>query len=89
MRRNIKETKIDILVVETLCQSFSQAKHRLVLDDLSDNLTLHFIRIEKEKQSRWIVWKTSPESCPEKNPKIKKKILKKRKEKISPLLSNI
>lgn len=51
---------IDILVGGTPCQSFSQAGKRLGLDDPRGNLALHFLRIAREKQPRWIVWENVP-----------------------------
>ena len=55
-----KESIIEVLVGGTPCQSFSQAGLRLGLDDPRGNLALHFLRIAKEKQPRWIVWENVP-----------------------------
>jgi len=55
-----QETKIDILVGGTPCQSLSQAGDRLGLDDPRGNLAIHFLRLAKIKQPRWIVWENVP-----------------------------
>jgi DNA (cytosine-5)-methyltransferase 1 len=51
---------IDLLVGGTPCQSFSQAGHRLGLDDPRGNLALNFLKIARAKQPRWIVWENVP-----------------------------
>jgi DNA (cytosine-5)-methyltransferase 1 len=55
-----KNSRIDLLVGGTPCQSFSQAGKRLGLEDPRGNLALNFLRIAREKQPRWIVWENVP-----------------------------
>lgn len=55
-----QKSTIDLLVGGTPCQSFSQAGHRLGLDDPRGNLALNFLKIARTKQPRWIVWENVP-----------------------------
>jgi len=55
-----KQSKIDLLVGGTPCQSFSLAGSRGGLDDSRGDLALEFLRIAKAKQPRWFVWENVP-----------------------------
>jgi len=55
-----KNSRIDLLVGGTPCQSFSQAGERKGLEDDRGNLVLNFLKIAREKQPRWIVWENVP-----------------------------
>jgi len=51
-----KQSKIDLLVGGTPCQSFSLGGKRAGLDDPRGNLALEFLKIASIKNPRWIVW---------------------------------
>jgi DNA (cytosine-5)-methyltransferase 1 len=51
-----KESKLDLLVAGTPCQSFSIAGQRGGLDDPRGDLALEFLRLVKIKQPKWIIW---------------------------------
>lgn len=55
-----RESKLDILVGGTPCQSFSVAGLRKGLDDLRGNLCLEFLRLVDIKRPRWFVWENVP-----------------------------
>ncbi len=51
-----KETKIDILVGGTPCQSFSLEGNREGLDDARGNLALEFCSLAHKLRPTWVVW---------------------------------
>ena len=51
---------IELLVGGTLCQAFSIAGLRGGMGDDRGNLALHFLRIARETQPRWVVWENVP-----------------------------
>jgi DNA (cytosine-5)-methyltransferase 1 len=55
-REEYRESKIDVLVGGTPCQSFSVAGFRKGLRDPRGALALTFCEIAKEKRPRWVVW---------------------------------
>jgi DNA (cytosine-5)-methyltransferase 1 len=59
-KKEFKESKIDLLVGGTPCQSFSSAGERGGLDDARGNLAIEFVRIAQVKKPRWIVWENVP-----------------------------
>jgi DNA (cytosine-5)-methyltransferase 1 len=54
------ESRIDLLVGGTPCQSFSITGLRKGLKDVRGGLALEFLQIAKEKKPRWIVWENVP-----------------------------
>ena len=58
--QTFSESKIDLLVGGTPCQSFSSAGKRQGLDDPRGNLALWFLRIAQAKRPRWLVWENVP-----------------------------
>src|SRR5690242_2085928 len=55
-----QESRIDLLVGGTPCQSFSVAGLRKGLDDPRGNLALEFLRLVDIKKPRWFVWENVP-----------------------------
>ena len=55
-----QETRIDLLVGGTPCQSFSVAGLRKGLDDPRGNLALEFLRLINIKRPKWFVWENVP-----------------------------
>jgi DNA (cytosine-5)-methyltransferase 1 len=58
--QTFKESRIDLLVGGTPCQSFSVAGLRKGLDDPRGNLCLEFLRLVDLKRPRWFVWENVP-----------------------------
>jgi DNA (cytosine-5)-methyltransferase 1 len=56
----IKNTKIDLLVGGTPCQSFSLEGNREGLDDSRGNLSIEFCKLANATQARWVVWENVP-----------------------------
>jgi DNA (cytosine-5)-methyltransferase 1 len=54
------ESRIDLLVGGTPCQSFSITGLREGMADARGVLALEFLQIAKAKQTRWIVWENVP-----------------------------
>lgn len=55
-----QESRIDLLVGGTPCQSFSVAGLRKGLDDPRGNLALEFLRLVDISKPRWFVWENVP-----------------------------
>ena len=55
-----KESKIDVLVGGTPCQSFSIAGEREGMDDERGNLALVFCELARRSGARWTVWENVP-----------------------------
>jgi DNA (cytosine-5)-methyltransferase 1 len=55
-----KETKIDLLVGGTPCQSFSLAGLRGGLKDTRGNLALEYLKIVDKKKPQWFLWENVP-----------------------------
>lgn len=60
-RSEFKESKIDILVGGTPCQTFSQAGQRQGFNDPRGRLALRFAEIAAMRQPRWIIWENVPD----------------------------
>jgi len=55
-----KESKIDLLVGGTPCQSFSVAGNHGGIEDHRGNLALVYCQLAQRSQPRWIVWENVP-----------------------------
>jgi DNA (cytosine-5)-methyltransferase 1 len=59
-REEYRESKIDVLVGGTPCQSFSVNGFRKGLRDPRGKLALAYCEIAQEKRPRWVVWENVP-----------------------------
>ena len=59
-KEEYRDSKIDILIGGTPCQSFSISGLRKGLSDPRGQLALAFCKIAQEKRPRWVVWENVP-----------------------------